>query len=229
MKKIAIHQPCYLPYLGLFYKIWKSDEFVYLDDAQYSNGYVFDFNRIKTPQGEMRIKVPLEKKFGNLLTEVVPKNFLGWREKHLKAIEMNYKKADYFNELLGSFQKLLMDDYNSLANLNIALTDFFIGWFGFKIKVHKSSDMAVSSRSEARVIDIVRALNGSEYISGIGGKNYQNEENFIKANIKLTYAQFTPIQYKQQWKGFAPYMSVIDYALNEGHDIHKLFEKMENE
>ena len=227
MKRISIHQPCYLPYLGLFYKIWKSDEFVYLDDAQYSNGYVFDFNRIKTPQGEMRIKVPLEKKFGNLLTEVVPKNFLGWREKHLKAIAMNYKRADYFNELFFSFQKLLMADYSNLADMNIALTDFFIDWFGFRVKTHKSSSMAIFSRAEARVIEIVKALDGKEYISGIGGKNYQSEENFTKASIKLTYAQFTPIQYKQQWKDFLPYMSVIDYALNEGHDIQKLFEKME--
>ena len=38
---VTIHQPCYLPYLGVFHKIWKADAFVFLDDAQYSNGYVF--------------------------------------------------------------------------------------------------------------------------------------------------------------------------------------------
>ena len=64
---VTIHQPCYLPYLGIFHKIWKADVFAYLDDAQYSNGYVFEWNRIKTPQGECRLKVPLEKNFGDTL------------------------------------------------------------------------------------------------------------------------------------------------------------------
>ena len=100
MKSVSIHQPCYLPYLGIIYKIWRSDIFVYLDDVQYSNGYVFEWNRIKTPQGECRLKIPLEKKFGQLLTEVKPKDFLGWKEKHLKVVEMNYKRAPYLVELL---------------------------------------------------------------------------------------------------------------------------------
>ena len=69
---VTIHQPCYLPYLGVFHKIWKADAFVFLDDAQYSNGYVFEWNRIKTPQGECRLKVPLHKEFGQTLREVVP-------------------------------------------------------------------------------------------------------------------------------------------------------------
>ena len=53
MGVVSIHQPCYIPYLGIFYKIWQSDKFVYLDDAQYSNGYVFDWNRIKTHRGNV--------------------------------------------------------------------------------------------------------------------------------------------------------------------------------
>ncbi|WP_347154409.1 WbqC family protein, partial [Parabacteroides distasonis] len=29
--KVSIHQPDYIPYLGFFYKMYKSDLFIYLD------------------------------------------------------------------------------------------------------------------------------------------------------------------------------------------------------
>ena len=45
MKSVSIHQPCYLPYLGIIYKIWRSDIFVYLDDVQY-RVYVLTGNKI---------------------------------------------------------------------------------------------------------------------------------------------------------------------------------------
>lgn len=223
--KVTIHQPCYLPYLGVFYKIWESDMFVYLDDAQYSNGYVFDWNRIKTPQGECRLKVPTERVFGQKLNEVTPKNFLKWREKHLKTISMNYKKAPHFWEFFPMLEEKLMADYDSLAELNIALMDMFIYIFGFGSKMErtKSSLMNLDSRSEARVIEIVQRCGGDTYISGTGGKNYQNEEHFKEAGISLVYSEFKPLEYKQQWGEFLPNMSVIDYVMNEGCDIEKLF------
>ena len=223
--KATIHQPCYLPYLGVFYKIWQADEFVYLDDAQYSNGYVFDWNRIKTPQGECRLKVPTARVFGQKLTEVTPKNLLKWREKHLKTVQMNYKKAPYFGEFFDLYKQILMEDYESLAALNIALMDMFMEWFGLHPVVHKSSDMNLETRSEARVIEICQRIGADEYISGTGGKNYQEEDHFVGAGIKLTYADYIPLAYPQQWGGFQANMSALDYAMNCGHGIDNYFQK----
>ena len=159
---VTIHQPCYLPYLGIFHKIWKADVFAYLDDAQYSNGYVFEWNRIKTPQGECRLKVPLEKNFGDTLRKVLPKDFLGWQKKHLKTIEMNYKKAPYFAEFFPLLEKMLMKHYNSLADLNVTLMNLFMEWFGWKKPVYFTSDMELESRAEARVIEIQEASSQTE-------------------------------------------------------------------
>lgn len=222
--KVTIHQPCYLPYLGVFYKIWQSDMFVYLDDAQYSNGYVFDCNKIKTPQGEFNLKVPTAKIFGQKLTEVTPKNFLNWREKHLKTIKMNYKKAPYSDEFFCLYKEVLMKEYNSLAKLNIELMNMLLWWFGLKRHVFRSSDMHITSKSERRVIEICTLLGADEYISGIGGKNYQKEQHFKDAGLKLTYSSYIPVEYKQQWGEFRKNMSAIDYAMNEGHNIEAYFQ-----
>lgn len=225
MKKVAIHQPCYLPYLGVFYKMWLADEFVYLDDAQYSNGYVFDWNRIKTPQGECRLKVLTERKFGQTLLDVQPKNFLGWREKHLKTIEMNYKKAPYFREFFPVFSDVLMREYGSLADLNITLMGTIANWFRIYTPRSLSSCMGIETRSEARVIEICQRLGADMYISGTGGRNYQSPEHFADAGITLAYADYIPVPYAQQWGEFRKNMSAIDYAMNCGHDIDKYFRK----
>lgn len=227
MKTVSIHQPCYIPYLGIFYKIWKSDIFVYLDDAQYSNGYVFDWNRIRTPQGEARLKIPLERKFKDLLTEVKPKDFLGWREKHLKTIEMNYKKAPYFSDVFFDFMECLMGGYDSLAELNMATMRLFIDKFGWKVPFYRSSDMMLHTRSEDRVIEIVKRVDGEVYLSGIGGMHYQSEDNFTKSGIKLIYSKYRPVKYRQQWGSFLPNMSILDYCMNEGFDIDRFFGRME--
>lgn len=224
MKTVSIHQPCYIPYLGVFYKIWQSDVFVYLDDAQYSNGYVFDWNRIKTPQGECRLKVPTARIFGQKLTEVVPKDFLKWKDKHLKTIKMNYKKAPFFNEVFSDFSDCILMEHESLAALNISTMDLFLEKFGWKKEVFRSSDMNLNTRSEARVIEIVQKVGGDTYISGHGGKNYQNEEHFHSAGIKLVYSDFQPLTYRQQWGDFIPNMSILDYCMNEGYRINEFFE-----
>ena len=225
MKKVSIHQPCYIPYLGVFYKIWQSDTFVYLDDAQYSNGYVFDWNRIKTPQGECRLKVPTERSFGQLLTEVTPKDFLKWKDKHLKTIQMNYKKAPFFNEVFSDFSDCILSNYDSLAALNIATMDLFIDKFGFDAQIFRSSDMGIKTMAEERVIEIVQRVGGNVYISGDGGRNYQSEEHFLQNGIELMYPSFKALEYRQQWGEFLPNMSVLDYCMNKGYEIEELFKK----
>lgn len=224
MKVVSIHQPCYIPYLGIFYKIWQSDWFVFLDDAQYSNGYVFDWNRIKTPQGECRLKVPTARIFGQKLTEVAPKDFLGWKDKHLKTIRMNYRKAPHFSEVFSDFSDCILSEHGSLAELNMATMKLFMDKFGWDIPVFRSSDMDLSSKAEARVIEIVQRVGGDIYLSGSGGRNYQYEDHFTNAGIKLVYSDFRPLEYRQQWGDFLPNMSVLDFCMNEGYEVEGLFE-----
>lgn len=224
---VTIHQPCYLPYLGVFHKIWRADAFVYLDDAQYSNGYVFDWNRIKTPQGECRLKIPLEKRFGDTLRQVKPKSFLCWEEKHLKTIAMNYRKAPYFDAFFPLYKETLANGFSSLAELNIALMNLFMEWFDWNKTVYLASDMNLESRSEDRVIEIVQRIGGDAYLSGTGGMNYQNPKHFTDEGIELVYQEWVPLEYRQQWGKFLPYMSVLDFAMNEGHDIDSHFMRME--
>lgn len=138
---------------------------------------------------------------------------------------MNYKRAPFFDEVFPDFSDCILSKYSSLAKLNMATMDLFMKKFGWKKEVWLSSDMELKSRAEARVIEIVQTVGGDTYLSGHGGKNYQNEEHFTKAGINLVYSDFQPLKYCQLWGNFLPNMSVLDYCMNEGYDeIDSFFE-----
>lgn len=225
---VAIHQPDYIPWLGLYYKMAHSDVFVYLDDAQYSNEADHNVNKIKTPQGEIKLKVPVEQHLGDLICNVRTKDELKWKEKHLKTLKMNYAKAPFFDATYPGFENVILSHNGSIAELNMAINRYICKGFGIQTRILKSSDMQISSVREKRVIDICLAVGGTEYLSGNGAMVYQTESHFTEHGLKLTYLDYKPIEYKQIWPklGFLPCMSVLDYIFNCGFDWYYVERKV---
>ena len=99
-KIVGIHQPNFLPWIGFFYKIIKSDIFVFLDDVQYVKRSFINRNKIKTSKGEQYILLPIhqKKKYKQSIIECK----LFDKEKSIKTliknIEFNYKKSKYFKD-----------------------------------------------------------------------------------------------------------------------------------
>lgn len=224
MKKISIHQPNYIPWLGYFYKIFLSDVFVFLDDAQYSNEGMHNWHYIKTPQGSLRLKIPVQQKLGNKISEVRTKDELRWKQKHLKAIEINYKKARFFEQIFQDLSCVIEKPYPSLSSLNSAFILFVCDKFGFKTQFVDASTLNISTSREEKVIDIVKALNGTFYYSGLGAKEYQVEQNFKNKGIDLQYIEYNAFKYHQLWNGFVSNVSVIDYLMNHGYDWNFVLE-----
>ncbi len=215
---VSIHQPDYIPYIGYFYKIAQSDIFVFLDDVQFSNDNMHHWNKIKTPQGECRLKVPIKYRFGDNINQVSPKNELKWRERHLKTIIMNYSKAKYINDIFPKYKDLIMSEYKSLAEMNITINRFICDGFGISPRIYLSSEMGINTSKENRVIDICLSLGANTYISGNGAKSYQIQEHFNNSGLELKYTNYKPFEYPQLWKAFIPNMSILDYIFNCGFD-----------
>ena len=102
--KIAISQPTYLPWIGYLDLIDQVETFVLLDNVQFERQSWQHRNRIKTPSGLHWLTVPVlfRGRFGQLINEVEIRDIEFWRN-HLRAIELNYRRApffaDYFDEL----------------------------------------------------------------------------------------------------------------------------------
>lgn len=218
MNTIAIHQPNYIPWLGYFFKIFQSDVFVFLDDVQFSNEGMQNYHYIKTPQGPFRLRIPVESKFGDNINRVRTKDELNWKSKHLKTMEMNYKKAPYFDEIFSDYSGLLEINFSNLAEFDAHIINFICKKFGFEKKFVRSSDLNIDKSREEKVLEICTALNGDIYYSGTGAKAYQDPKNFEQKGVQLLYSVFTPFEYPQLWGNFQTNVTVIDYLMNCGYD-----------
>lgn len=224
MTIVSIHQPCFFPYLGVFYKILKSDRFVFLDDAQYTKSYCFEWNRIKTPNGECRFKIPISYRFGDGLNEVLLQN-TSWKKKMLTQLYFNYKRSLFFDEVYSDVENMLEKDYFDLADINEASMLLVLKKLGYALnKIFYSSCIYTEGKKEAKVIDICKKLYADEYLSGKGAMNYQKEEHFLEKGIKLTYTDFEAKPYNQNFGEFRPNMSILDFLFNEGYNKEKIME-----
>lgn len=225
---VAIHQPDYIPWLGYFYKIASCDVFVYLDDVQYSNTAAHNFNIIKSPQGEVRLKIPVKQTMGDFINQVSTRDELGWKKRHLQTIIFNYKKSKYFDFIYPDLEKLYNNNYSNIADFNIAINKYICDGFGIHRKTVYSSGMSIESTRQQRVIDICKYVDADEYLSGTGARAYQDENEFLSQGIKLTYNRYKPIVYTQLWGSFIPCLSVLDYIFNMGFNWAYIEERIKN-
>lgn len=223
---VAIHQPDYIPWLGLFYKMYLADVFIHLDDAQFSNQAAHNYNVIKTANGPLRLKFPVDYHMGDIIREARPKYELKWREKHLKTMEMNYAKSRYFKDIFPELRDVYMVDYPNVADLNIAINQYIAQNFGITPKFVLSSDLHLDTKREEKVIDLTLAVGGDCYVSGNGARVYQEESHFTDRGVKLQYLDYKPIEYPQLWGDFEPCMSALDYIFNCGFDFDFVLEQV---
>ncbi len=101
MNNIAISQPMYFPWIGLFEQILLSDIFVFYDDVQFSKGSFTNRVQIKTPQGSRWLTVPIKKsKLNTKINEVYIDNKKNWKESHLSSLKNTYGNHKYFEDVL---------------------------------------------------------------------------------------------------------------------------------
>ncbi len=218
MTTVGIHQPNYLPWLGYFHKISRSDVFVFLDDVQFSkNGYC---NRVQILQnGKPRwLSVPVSHKFGEAIDQITPAQ-PDWPRRHLDTFRTSYGSSRHFRPVWTS----LGDIYDavptgSLAQTNRFLVEAITEQLGLSCQFAASSNLDTKDYTgDDRLVQIVRRIaQGGSYISGRGGANYQDKAKFDAAGLSLTYAEFEPSEYSQGDGPFVPGLSVVDAAFHLG-------------
>lgn len=217
---VSLHQPAYLPWLGLFDKIARSDVFVFLDTVQFG-GKKDNFvnrNRIKTPQGPQWLTIPVNLNGGSdaHLGEVTVDDSLPWRAKHLRSIEMNYRRAPYFKECFSKLEYLIKNPEASIVELCWQQLLFWLNEFEIKRNIVRSSELSILSKKSDLVLDICKRFDADFYLSGPMGGNYLDVNSFESHNIKIIYQNFAHPVYPQLWGDFEPYMCIVDYWMNCG-------------
>jgi hypothetical protein len=215
--KAVIMQPTYLPWIGYFDLMDQSDTFVLLDHVQFSKQSWHQKNRIKTPNGELMLTVPIIRNHPQMINETKINNDQPWRKTHLKSIQANYSKAKYYDKYIGFLEDIYLRKIENLTDLTIPIILWAKEKLGIECKIIKSSEINAGGAKVNLVVDICHKIGADEYLSPPGSKEYIDENNiFEKENIKLEYQKYEHPEYAQLWGKFMPYISVIDLLFNEG-------------
>jgi hypothetical protein len=216
---IGILQPGYLPWLGFFEQMHRSDIFVLYDDVQYDKEGWRNRNRIKTPNGIQWLTVPVLLKSSEkpLILDVSINNKTNWRKKHLASIRQNYSKAPFFKEFIGVFEETYERDWECLLDIDMHFIRVLAECLGLgHKKIVRSSKLDIQGGRIERLIKICEIFGADVFYEGASGKNYIDEGDFLARGIKIEFQNFNHPEYRQLYGDFTPNLSVIDLLFNHG-------------
>ena len=228
---VSINQPAYLPWLGYFDRIQRSDVHVVLDHVQFEKNSFTNRNKIKTKDGVLMLTVPVKTKglFGALPINTIEVVNDGWQSKHLKSIQNAYGKAACFKDYAAVLSALYTTPYKCLIDVLTA----FNGWFFQELvpdrKIIYSSEMNIRGSKSQLVLNICKELNATTYLSGPFGRDYLDLESFRLSGIQVAFHDYVHPVFQQAYVGFEPYMSIIDLILNHGKEGKKILNNNETE
>jgi hypothetical protein len=217
--EVAIMQPTYLPWIGYFAMIDRVDRFVYLDSVQFAKRSWQQRNRIKTPNGELILTVPVlsKGKRDQTIAEAQIDWDSGFAAKHVRSIESAYRGAPHFAQYFEPLKAKLSRQAPSLADYTIGLIDFLCESFGITTPRERSSNLKAAGQKAELLAAISNELRANRYLSAPGSREYIEESDaFERAGVAVNYHEYTHPTYPQGAGDFLPYMAAIDLLFHCG-------------
>jgi len=220
---VAIHQPNFLPWLGFFDKIRRCDTFVVMDNAQFSKTGGTWTNRVQMMvSGKPAwITVPIVRAYHGVrpIREMQINDLQPWRDKVLRTIDLNYRRAPHFEEVSPVIQELVEQRTTDLAAYNLTAITTLCQALKLATPFVLGSTLPTEGRATDLLIEMVRAVGGNAYLAGGGSGGYQEDHMFQEAGIELVYQDFRHPIYEQINPGeFRPGLSVVDALMNCGFE-----------
>lgn len=222
----VILQPSYIPWRGYFHQIQKADVFVFYDDVQLDKHGWRNRNRLKDLNGVYWLTIPILSK-GTLSKNLEIKDIRidsrrPWKRKHLASIVQTYCKAPFFKMYKAMLEEMYALETELLSDFTINTTIKLARELGIHhVEFVKSSELSVRGDKTGRIINIVKELGATHYISGPSAKEYLDEESFREAGITLEYMTYEYPEYEQLYPPFDPQLSVLDLIFLKGPDSQK--------
>ncbi|MCA9460001.1 MAG: WbqC family protein, partial [Nanoarchaeota archaeon] len=217
---LTAHQPVYLPWLGLFHKIYLAEKYCIFDGVQYQTRDFNNRNKIKTRDGVIWLTVPVESKnhFSKKISEIkIIKS--DWNRKHFKSIFLAYKKAKFFDKYITDLEYFYMKkEYNYLVDICSDMLIYFLEKLNISRNIDFASKHIFEGEKSELVLNMCQQLGADSYIFGAQGKNYAEIEKFKSKNISIYFQNYLHPIYSQLFGEFQPNLSIIDLLFNHGDE-----------
>ena len=213
--KAVILQPSYIPWRGYFDQIRRADLFIFYDDVQYDKHGWRNRNQIKTSQGKQWLTIPV---YSKGVTKGVPIKDVRidwrrpWPQKHLNSLRFAYAKAPFSKSVLPWLESIYCGEQELLADFTIATTIALAKRLGIDgTEFLRSSDIpGIEGHGTGRLIQLLKHVGATHYISGPSAKDYIIQEMFGEAGITLEYMRYDYPEYSQLHPPYDPHVSILD-------------------
>jgi len=219
-KVVVIHQPDFAPYLGFFHRFLNADMYIALDHVQFVNGSSRAWthrDKIKAAQGEKWLTVSVQKAPRDTAINRIELSIdTPWRRDNLRLIEQNYRKAAFFTEVMPEVERLYALSCQTLRDFNMASIQMLMDLLDVRIPWAWSSELEPQGAKNELLIDLLKKVSATHYLSGVGARDYFDSNPFTEAGIEVIWQNFSHPVYPQLYSKFVPCLSSIDLLFNCG-------------
>jgi hypothetical protein len=220
-KRIAIVQSSYIPWKGYFDLVRACDEFILLDDVQFTRRDWRSRNRIKTKDGVAWLTVPVHSK-GRYLQPIneVTVSERDWGVKHWHTLQASYARAPFFAHYAATLEALYLTPVSDrLSAINHSFLTAVCTLLGIGTRITWSTDYRARAGRNERLIDLCVQAGATEYLSGPSAGAYIEVGAFAEAGITVRFADYSAYpEYAQPHPPFEHAVSILDLLFSTGPD-----------
>jgi hypothetical protein len=216
MTCVVISQPMYFPWVGFIAQMAMADVCIWLDDAQFSKGSFTNRVQVKLGRGRKWMSVPIAG--GGSFQRIHDLEAKGseWIKQHREMLLQSFRGYPAMANALAVFDSALAT-HGTLCDQLIASAEAQARAFGcMPASILRSSAIGVSGMSTDRVLRLVQAVGGDQYLTGHGASAYLDHPAMNAAGISVKYMNYMPHPWLQEHGDFTPYVTGLDLLAAAG-------------
>lgn len=231
MKKIAIVQSNYIPWIGYFNLINNVDEFIFLDSVQYTTRDWRNRNRIKTASGLNWLTIPVlytERRQLIRNTQIATPN---WSLLHFDTLRHVYSRAEGWSKVHDFIENMYQQaqSLRYLSDINNLFVNQICQFLAIETPI--TADTSVIDTPEhfgasERLLQLCLKRKADVYVSGPAAQNYLDVAMFNRYGIEVEWMCYGPYPpYKQLYGDFVQSVSIIDMLTSLGDGAKDYFHR----
>jgi len=226
--RISFNQPVFLPWGGFFGRLLNSDLMILLDQTQFAHGFTYvNRNRLKGPQGEIWITVPIKKKRLGLqkISQLRIHQPRKWSKNFLALVRHYYCHSLYFHSTYSSLKQLTQemdDDFLSLAQGTIR---YLAEKFRISANLRLQSDTGIEAKGAELLLQLALEVGAREVLLPYLADRHLDPGIFTRAGLRVYFLRYTQAVYPQFWGNFIENLSALDLWLCCGSDGLEVIKK----
>jgi hypothetical protein len=193
--RIVVQQPNFFPWLGYFDLLASCDQFVWLDNVQWSRTGRQHRCRILSIGSNPWLTLPMESHNhrSKTLAQMTISPLVPWQEKLGQKLQGSYSTLPFFATDLWPLWESFCErskQINGLSDLAILSIETCCQFLGIQPSPIFCSALTDEKDPNQRLIKICGDLNGTEYFSSLSGTRYLSMADFRAHGIQVRFQHF---------------------------------------